>query len=821
MKEQADNTNRTGGGTHAGEQGIALILTLGILAVIVLIALGFALSARTELKSSSSYSDMVAAESLAKMGMDRCLMEVAYQPSHQPLSGDTNFGNYFPADITNIDGSAVNDPIGPIIFGRQGDFINLDANPQRSINEPYWVIVTNSTGQIIGRFAYVSSGVLADINAIGNIFGAGDQYIRGNGSIGIVTNSVVTPCGINTYTRGICSDVNLIAFLTQLGYGGPGSPNTPTESARRILCYRYGWPAGGGTPATDTWKPGDPNFDDNGDGVIDDPQEYDPVQPKGCTQPDQAVPDITSLDSGLLIAPDLANTNLQNYATTTSSDPNLTNSFGVARLNINAMISSADVPAVVNMLSQVPLGNSSISNHLIQIALNIIDFHTTSRYPTVYQPAGSTTNFVGVKATPYLNQLLALGKITVVQGADPTTAQIRLDAFTVVEEWNPYPGSFPDPCFEPVTNSYVLSAAGSIFPTTNSIVTTTLTFPNPILSGFASQTNLTTSFSALFPTSALPFIVTVSNVFTWSDFYGLNVTNKINVIGGQAITNAILSITNLTQTSWIVINREADDPRMNILYSQPNDSPLGSHNYLTGTLPLSCNPIAANGLFADTGPREGLASFYVKANDYSTIGEIGYVHRGEPWATIRLQPNAVISPPYAEGNILDYIRVNDLSEVRGRININADTNSPVTGALGSPLLYALFSGITNSAGTTIELSPGKLTSIINEIAIRRLGTGDFTGIGQICGIPSLATDYGGATILATDDADREMLIRKISNLITTRSDSGTTEVIAWGQVIKGLPGKYVTGPIVQIRAKYNLDKAGHLIRITKFQYTRQ
>src|SRR5882724_910449 len=101
MKEQARHARRSRRGAHSGEEGIALLLTLGILAVIVLIALGFALSARTELKSSSSYGDMVAAESLAKMGMDRCIMELAYQTPHQPFSGDTNNSNYTVADITN------------------------------------------------------------------------------------------------------------------------------------------------------------------------------------------------------------------------------------------------------------------------------------------------------------------------------------------------------------------------------------------------------------------------------------------------------------------------------------------------------------------------------------------------------------------------------------------------------------------------------------------------------------------------------------------------------------------------------------------------
>ena len=765
---------------------------------------------------------MVAAESLAKMGMDRCIMEIAYQPVHQPLSGDTN--NYSAADLTKIDGSWSNDFLGPVYFSppTKGDFINLAAgNPQRISTEPYWIIVTNRNGDIIGRFAYIASGSAADLNAIGNIFAPNDTYVRTNGYIGIATNNTVLGCATNVYTRGICSDVNLVAFLRQLGYANP------VDSATRILCYRYGWPAGVGapTPPPGVWKPGDPGVDDNGDGVIDSPQEYDPVQPKGCVQQDQAIPDLTSLDSGLFIAPDPANSNLLNYATTSSSDPNLTNSYGIARVNINSMTNAADVPTVVNMLNAAQLAPSSIAANPIQTAINIIDFHTTNRYPIVYQSGGKT--YVGVKPTPYLNQVLAFATVAVLfDHVDPlsgdTYAKIQLNTFTGAEIWNPYSGSFPDPCHESITNSYLITPTNSLGIAPMSVsVPVALTFTGPVAPGFATRSTSTTNLTAVFDfTTALkPLKVAVSNLVTWSDFYGLAPTNKINAVSGLASNLVTLSFTNVGQTLPVVINFEADDPRMSVLYSQTNDYPAGTLQYSFGTNNFNTSsPNAANGFFTDTGPREGLASFYVKTNNYVSIGEIGYVHRGEPWATIRLQPNGA-SLPYGEGNILDYIRVNDLTEVRGRIGINADTNSPVFGALGSPLLFALFEGVTNSVGGFI--APAKIQSIIADIGNRRATTGDFTGIGQMCGIPSLATDFGGAAIPATSDADRETLIRDISNLITARSDSGVTEVVAWGQVIKGKAGKYFPGAIVQIRAKYDVDRAGHLVRITKFQYTRQ
>lgn len=836
MKQQALYIKCRRHRAHTGEDGIALIVTLSILSIILIIAVGFALSARTELKSSSSYNDMVAAESLAKMGMDRCLMEIAFQPPHQPSSGDTNNLNYYAEDLTQIDGSWNNDSGTTYPDGtRKGDFVNLDAAPQRASNEPYWIVVSNRTGRIVGRFAYVSSGALADLNAIGNISGPLDTYVRGNGYIGIETNT--TFACTNSYTRGICSDVNMVAFLHQLGYG---SPNTVAESARRILCFRYGWnPAAVPVLPLGAYKPGDNGINENGDaggfGFIDDPQEYDPVQPKGCSADDQAVPSLDSLDfNAPPIAPDNAHSNLQDYATTLSSDPNLTNSFGIARLNLNAMTTASNVADIVTMLSQVPLGTSSISMNATQVALNLIDFHTRDRYPTVYQPAGRTNVYVGIKPTPYLNQILNSGTIVLASGSTngsgDVAAKLVVNVVTGVEVWNPYSGTFPDPCNESVTNICSILLPTLIgTPLTNLVLVgaSTITFSSPIAGGLGSfpvvQSNVISFSSAEFSTNGItwPLNGTYTNVFIWSDFSGLNTNNKINVIAGQALTNASLSFSGLDQKASVVINLEADDPRMNVLYRQTNDFPIGSQTYSLGVNNANtCSPILLSPLFADTGPREGLNSFYVKTNDYVTIGEIGYVHRGEPWATIRLQPNGTLT--YGEGNILDYIRVNDLSEVRGRISINAETNGPL-GALQSPLLYALFEGLTNSAGTILNdiNFPFKIQAIISEIAIRRQTRGDFTGIGQLCGITTLTSDYAGIPISATSDAEREAIIRDVSNLITARSDSGVTEIIAWGQVIKGKPGNPVTGPVVQIRAKYSIDKVGHLIRITKFQYTRQ
>src|ERR1043166_3885430 len=371
------------------EQGIALLITLGILTVILLIAVAFALSARTEARSGSSFNDIVLARSLAKMAFDRCLMEVIYQGATQPLSGSTNFSNYTSGDLTTYENYA-SDTTAVWGAGVQGDFVNRDLDPTRSATkDPYWIQVTNSAGAMIGQFAYVGAGSLVDLNAIGNISGPSETYVRGKGLIGDSSPS--------NYVRGICADVNLQEFLKRLGYG---SPNTVDVSAQRILRYRYGWQGFTLDPTFTLgapFLPGDNTADDNGILGNDDAYEYDPVQLKGTVvnQVDHRIGSLSDLDNApLQIAPDNSNAVLTSYATLSSGDPNLTNAFGVGRVNINSM---TNIATFVTMLQQ-----AGFTNNLPQIAVNLLDFRTTNYWPTVY-PVGAT-NYYGVKPTPYLNE---------------------------------------------------------------------------------------------------------------------------------------------------------------------------------------------------------------------------------------------------------------------------------------------------------------------------------------------------------------------------------------------------------------------------------
>ena len=840
-------------GCHRKSAGVALVITLTMLAIVALLAIAFVMTARTELKSGSAYNDQVAAKSLAKMGLDRALMEIVRQGASTIVSGQNLMTNnsttaiYSCSDLTQCD-NYTNDVMSvcPGSPTTGGDYINLAQLNTHSANEPYWIGVKDANNKLVGRFAYLAYGFPVDINAIGNIAGPGDTYQRpadtkyGAGYIGqLWTNT--TP----NYTRGVCADVNLQKLLEKLGYAGSG-----ISAAQRILRFRYGWDPST-VPVAGAYLPGNNGVDNNNDGYPNNPVEYT-VTPS-LVGDDQAIGSLSQLDAAPNpIAPDPANTNLAAYVATSSADPNLTNSVGFARVNLNAMLTTNDVPTLINMLTaaQIPTNRE-------QIAVNLIDFHTSSRYPTVYQANGNT--YIGIKPTPYVNQILLTNQVvtkivTNVPGPSPTNFVVDVFVKTFSEVWNPY-GTFPDTCMVVVSSTISLISSNNLVPLSFPIITTnyfgsgmpSFTPSAPaagLTNGYYLGSNVTTvAQNVLWSTNSTvagTMIVTqsVNSVY----FYGFT-----NGIGGTPLLINQIQPTNIAtftftwagpypKTNWNAqngaFNLEADDPRMNKLYKPTTaaaNNSLGAPNTTTWS-PNTPNTNAW-ALFADTGCREGLASLYVKTNAYISIGEVGYVHRGEPWATLRLQPTWAVSlcPPTAsqssDSQILEYIRVNDLIDVAGRINVNSDVNGPNgigAGPLGyhqSPAFFALFSGLSNPVYGTI--TDAKITNIIAEIDGYRstLPGGLIGSIGKICNITNLITDLSGNVISSTNDAAREESIRDVANLLSARG-GGAAQIIGWGQIIKG--GSTTSGiPGVTVVIKATYKNVGGRIKLSSFQYYSQ
>ncbi|MBC7189967.1 helix-hairpin-helix domain-containing protein [Candidatus Aerophobetes bacterium] len=156
---------------------------------------------------------------------------------------------------------------------------------------------------------------------------------------------------------------------------------------------------------------------------------------------------------------------------------------------------------------------------------------------------------------------------------------------------------------------------------------------------------------------------------------------------------------------------------------------------------------------------QAMADFYVKNKPFACVGEVGYIHTGRQWKTISLDRQG-------DWSVLDKITTSFPPDkpVKGRININTASKD---------VLLSLPGIDEKLAEQIIKYCDGE--------------NGPFDEIGEICqvvgmqrlGINGLDDDEDG---YVDEDDENEIIIRRISNLITVRSNCFT--VICLGKVVK-------------------------------------
>ncbi len=196
-------------------------------------------------------------------------------------------------------------------------------------------------------------------------------------------------------------------------------------------------------------------------------------------------------------------------------------------------------------------------------------------------------------------------------------------------------------------------------------------------------------------------------------------------------------------------------------------------------------------------------SFYMKTTGsnlpYESVGELGYIHTGLQWRTLRLQPRpaseatANLIPDWA---VLDIFSVTNAS-VQGKININGvvtnlysgDVNwqhriepiRAVTTAIAPPFGPATGASGADATATNIYFqtwAPGSTWGADRSTAPNRFTPLFYNMIGELCEIDLVSTNYAGAT----NDAMREARIRTFANLVTVRSEQFTVHAV--GQAIQ-------------------------------------
>jgi hypothetical protein len=898
------------------QRGVALILTLSILAMILVLVVSFATLSRTEGQSAGNYRDYVASRYLAQAALNRAMADVAMRFVTNAAGAQNGISTLYSTVSTNL--TTVSTSIGPIsnvvqysalnkvqrslamdidavtnskltklVFPTRGkdDIADYVVLPGTSANQAQWIGLKDTNGVYIGRIAYILTSGGLNINAIGNTVAHG----AGGGEI-------------NSRNEGVdASELNLVGAL--MATDPTWTYANAKVDAQFIVDFRNGGNLLPGKVGDDNGNGGPAitdRIDNDGDGLIDevgegddDPAERlakangtenDKISGGSVLGPDDtAFTDLKELHTGIMGNDVPSRTrflskfsNIQRVFTPQSSSE-----VDATMIGLSNSFASSDFMGIFNKLKSLPSFATNSDMEIGQCAANILSYQSAAPYVALPgSPVGWANTNIGVGRVPFINQVnfdfttLVAGKIENDATGNPVTnIRVTVKYKPDLEFWYPYTNQYSSLGLNArVFCNFGHKRSTTFTPTTSGMAVENGTFTGLAIPGgtaIGGTPNLAniTDASHLFKYDAM----TLKTIFGSSPFK-IGFTTDPS-LPHYVITNLTFSVveaedggfsklldftpshtTNLMSTCSLVINTNEligaahaslssggssitlkhviafalNDPRVkswgveyagtnfvNSGYESLGKTNLGMttpfQTYVSGlapSVPLFAPDLGEDKDYTKAGFIKGIApkTFYVKNSPFVSVGEMGRVHRGQPWRTIGLKAGGI------DGQILDSFSIaspfvagapNKPSYVHGAVNINARPSDMPTWA-------ALFAGMpfssekyreANAAAPYIyfDTVAGKIDPTLTEC--KELGrligakAGSFTTLSAITSVSELSnlSTNGNKVFKASPfntmytDEDKEWLIQHMSNLITTRGSGNVFTVWAWGQTLRGAP----------------------------------
>jgi len=708
-----------------GNRGIAIILVIGLLSLLMVVGISFLVLMRFQEKQSFNYLSLVRAKNIAKLGMEKAIVQLKADRNGYDAETETWHTNFI------------------------GDEVDVDEDGKE---DSRWFNLFRK-GKLIGRYAVLvkdEEGKL-NINEAGNL--SKGFYAKGQG-----VNEGWKPDEIKlTVLPGI--DEGLAKALIEYRYGKDKAPGKAKEDDDQD-----------NNELTDDGidNDGDGDYDEGNEGV-DEPDEFCARDPSGDDQPFVTIEDLKRVNG----IGEKKFADIKNFITAYSYDKNI-DSKGDLRVNLN----TASIEEIKSAVRKSGINEPDIYN---QIAVNIIDYRDRDELPTIYldpDVGEEGKTYYGIEETPYINEVEASPMIK----ESPIKigiASFMIDSGEYIELFNPYSHDIPiggwtitgsgkgiyfgitQPVFVPITPGAVIPANG--YYTIGDIIATIVAIiPKP-------------PFILLIPWPIVPPASGCDQYFPLElpDF-GANLKLTDNL-------GHIIEIANYGVDIWTPLSKERNDPRVRSFY-------LGLQT------PGKQNAIfSASLLFGkEVNLLNWQSSFMVKNYPLATVGEMGYVHKGKQWQTINFwKGNGDIA-------ICDQFSTAEPMEepMRGRININTASCRVLMG----------------------------LPGIEKELAEKIIAARPFKTIGEVLGnysagdeepekILNRAMIAQGKNFSDSDDDgfideddEKEETFRKISNLITVRSNLFSIVSLAQSLRDKNGDGKVGDGEILaekKIKVIYN------------------
>lgn len=586
------------------------------------------------------------------------------------------------------------------------------------------------------------------------------------------------------------------------------------EKIKAILHYRYGPDGAPGKRGVDDDKDASilarDGIDNDADGSIDEkdegidePDEFCPDNPYGDDNPFETVDEIR-LVPGI---GDVTFNKIKDYITIYSYDKNITRE-GKIRININ----HAPASKIAKILEKTGFDEDQAA----QIAVNIVDFRDEDNNPTQYKGK------YGIERTPYINEVMPFFTSSVVMALDGLAKggirylkdKLKEEVKEKVKEKVKKDIPQLDELLDEVTSRNEEKLKGEV----DKIVEKYKRWQEKRKTGF-SFFNFFQSRSAF---AAEKVSVKMDIEIEWVELF--NPYSFIYPLAGWKIKTSIgekkVFGVVAPRGYWVVFNIIIKMPGKTIgkeLLDNDVDTvelinakgvkvdEVTYYNYgfpwrafekndprvreFVGTVPGG-SPWFRNWHWmprvGEVSAEQAYSSFYVKNKPFASIGEVGYIHSGRQWRTINLDKNG-------DWRILDKITVAWPVEkpTKGRININTASKEVLQSLPGIDLKLA---------EQIVKYCDGK--------------NGPFDEIGEIAQVRGMqklgfnGQDDDGDGYIDEDD-EKEAILRKISNLITVRSNCFT--LISLGRVVRG--GRVVA----EKKIKAVVDRGNFPIRIKYYR----
>ncbi|MDD8051882.1 MAG: hypothetical protein PHG55_11110 [Verrucomicrobiota bacterium] len=268
--------------------------------------------------------------------------------------------------------------------------------------------------------------------------------------------------------------------------------------------------------------------------------------------------------------------------------------------------------------------------------------------------------------------------------------------------------------------------------------------------------------------------------------------------GNQPITISAINLQSGQERFWSFGVRS--DPRVNrsqmawapryqgvtLEYAASSTDDL-DRDRVPGGLPLNSDQVPAD------VPLRELPDFYIRNGPFATVGEVGLIHTGYEFSTLRLLPEGdgrlldylsatpisiIENETYIDSAEEDFVRARVLEAARGKVSVNT-RKAPVLRALLSRIptevdgedYFDVLQTEGRVSGTTAIEEWLELNSTAPEFWLEY-------GLGGICELYGITVNRKGAPEM---DYFQEEIIRRISNQITL---DPTYTVMVWGQSVR-------------------------------------